>query len=200
MEEAARDPFSTLLRREVRTHFIICFVAFLVLAASRYAGLRLAGPDAVLLSPTPLGLLGDFGTAVLMLTFFRVLYGIPLWFVRPLIRVIASHVLFTFIFGSLFFMQMAKAIGAEVEPGAIRVHYPYPRSSRLLPVRDLGDVRVHETSAVSAVEFPDASIKFTPVFHFDAAGQVRMRKLFDTLATVTSQAKPPTTIWPDHGH
>jgi hypothetical protein len=174
----AKDPFLILLRRETRTHFISCVVAFLALAASRYVGLRAASSDAVLLAPSTIGFIADFATAVLMLTFFRVLYGIPLWFVRPAIRRV----------GALFTMRTQQALGASVEPGGVRFYYPFPSAAVFVPLGELSQPRLRETSRVSIVEYPDTSYRFVPAFQFDAAGQARLRLLYQALTTVTNRA------------
>jgi hypothetical protein len=184
----AKDPFLILLRREARTHFIACGVAFLTLAASRYVGLRAASSDAVLLSPSIVGFIADFATAILMLTFFRVLYGIPLWFASPAIRRVGVYVLFTLVFGGLFTTRIHQALGARVEQGGIRLYYPYPTASVLVPVGELSQPHLRETSLVSIVEYPDTSYHFVPVFQFDAAGQARLHLLFHALTDVTNRA------------
>ena len=177
-----------LLRREARTHFLSCVVAFLALAASRYVGLRAAGSEAVLLAPSAVGFLADFATAVLLLTFFRVLYGIPLLFVRPAIRRVGAYVLFTLVFGGIFTMRTQQALGARVEPGGVRLYYPYPSAAVFVPGRELSQPRLRETSLVSIVEYPETAYHFVPAFHFDAAGQARLRQLFQALTTVTNRA------------
>ena len=184
----AKDPFLILLRRETRTHFISCVVAFLALAASRYVGLRAASSDAVLLAPSTIGFIADFATAVLMLTFFRVLYGIPLWFVRPAIRRVGVYVMFTLVFGALFTMRTQQALGASVEPGGVRFYYPFPSAAVFVPLGELSRPRLRETSRVSIVEYPDTSYRFVPAFQFDAAGQARLRLLYQALTTVTNRA------------
>ena len=183
----SKDPFLILLRREIGTHFVACVIAFLVLVASRYVGLRVASSDAVLLSPSAVGFIADFATAVLILTFFRVLYGIPLWFARPAIRRVGAYVLFTLAFGVLFTMRTQQAIGARVEQGGVRLYYPYPTASLFVPVGELSQPRLRETSLVSIVEFPDTSYHFVPTFRFDATGQARLRLLFHALTTVTNR-------------
>ena len=183
-----KDPFLMILRREARTHFTACGVAFLVLTASRYSGLHSAGSDAVLLTPSPVGLIADFSTAVLMLTFFRVLYGIPLWFARPAIRRVGAYVLFTLVFGGLFALRTQQALGVRVEQGGVRVFYPYPTSSVVISIAELSVPRLRETSAVSIVEIPDTSVRFIPAFQFDTTGQARLHSLYHALVTAKTRA------------
>lgn len=185
----AKDPFLTLLRKEARAHFTVCGVAFVMLIASRYVGLRAAGLDAILLAPSPVGFIADFLAAVLILTFFRVLYGVPLWFARPAIRRVGTYVLFTLVFGALFTLRTQQAIGVRVEQGGVRVFYPYPATSIVIPTAELSQARLRETSAVSIVEIPDATVRFVPAFQFDSAGQARLRSLFHALTR--QQPVPP---------
>ena len=187
MDADAKDPFLILLRRETRTHFMACVVAFLTLVTSRYVGLRAASSDAVLLSPSAVGLIADFAVAVLALTFFRVLYGIPLWFARPAIRRFGAYILFTLVFGGLFAMRAQQALGARVERQGVRLYYPYPTASVFLPAGQFSPPCLRETSLVSIVEFPETSYRFVPVFLFDAIGQARLRSLFRELTTVTNR-------------
>jgi len=184
---STKDPFLTLVRQEARTHLIACGVAFAVLIASRYGGFHTAGSDAILLTPSPVGLIADFATAVLMLTFFRVLYGIPLWFVSPVLRRIGTYALFTLVFGGLFTLRTQQAIGARVEREGVRVFYPYPAASLVIPTAELSQTRMDETSAVSIIEIPLPAIRFIPAFQFDSIGQARLRSLFHALTT----AAPP---------
>ncbi len=184
----AKDPFLILLRRETRTHFTACVVAFLTLAASRYFGLRAASSDAVLLSPSTIGFIADFATAVLMLTFFRVLYAIPLWFAPPTIRRVGAYILFTLVFAGLFAMRTHQALGARVEQKGVRLYYPYPKASVFVPISEFSQPRLRETSLVSIVEFPDTSYRFVPVFLFDTTGQERLRLLFHEITTAANHA------------
>ena len=177
-----------LLRRESRTHFIACAFAFVALTASRYVGFRAAGPDAILLTPSTVGFIADFVTAVLVLTIFRVIYGIPLWFARPVVRRIGNFVLFTLILGMVFAFRTRHALGARIEQGGVRVFYSYPKASLLIPTAELLPPRWRETSVVSFVEIPDTAIDFIPAFKFDATGQERLRSLFDALSKT---ATPP---------
>lgn len=156
--------------------------------ATRYAGLRSAGSDAVLLTPSPVGVISDFVTAVLLLTFFRILYGIPLWFARSAILGIGVYVLFTLVFGVLFTLRSQQALGVRVEKSEVRFFYPYPAEAVVVPIGELSQPRLRETSLVSIVEFQDASIRFVPVFRFDAAGQARLRALFQALTTAKTKA------------
>lgn len=188
MKSNAPDLFLMSLKTEVRTHFAACGMAFLALLASRYSGLRAAGSDAILLTPSPVGLFADFLTAVLMLTFFRVLYGIPLWWVRPAIRRVGVYVLFTLVFGSLFTLRTQQALGMRVEREGVRVFYPYPAASVVMPMDERSRPRLRETPVVSIVEIPDTSVRFVPAFQFDATGQARLRALYLALTAATTHA------------
>lgn len=187
--QAPRDnAASSSLRDAARTHFTACCVAFSVLVVSRYVAFRSAGPDAILLTPSPVGLVADFLTAVLALTFFRVLYGIPLLLVRPSLRRIGAFVLFTLVFSGIFALRTQQAIGARVEPGAIRVIYPFPAASVVIPVKELLPPRLRETSAVKFIDIPETSVRFVPAFRFDTTGEARLRSLFNALTTATAPA------------
>jgi hypothetical protein len=130
--------------------------------------------------------MADFATAVLMLTFFRVLYGIPLWFAPPAVRRVGAYILFALVFGALFTTRTHQALGARVEPSGVRLYYPYPSATVLVPVGELSQPRWRETSLVSFVEYPDTPYHFVPAFQFDATGEARLRSLFDALTNVTN--------------
>jgi hypothetical protein len=134
-------------------------------------------------------LAADFLTAVLMLTVLRVLYSIPLWFVRPAISRVATYVLFTLVFGTLFTLRTQQALGARIEQGGTRIYYPYPTASVFIPTGAVSQAQLRETSAVSIVEIPDTAIRFIPAFRFDSTGQARLRSLFHAL--MQQQPVPP---------
>jgi hypothetical protein len=183
-----KDPFLVLLRREARTHFLACAIAFVALMLSRYVGFRVASSDAVLLTPSVIGFMADFMTAVLVFTFFRVLYGIPLSFARPAIRRFGAFVLFTLVFGGLFATRAHQALGARVEQGGVRLYYPYPSAEVFIPRGEFSQPRLRETSLVSIIEFPDTTYRFIPAFQFDATGQAKLRLLFRAMTTFTNQS------------
>ena len=186
MNSNTKDPFLVLLRREAPTHFVACAVAFVALMLSRYVGFRTASSDAVLLTPSAIGFMADFATAVLMFTFFRILYGIPLWFARPVIRRVGTFVLFTLVFGALFTTRAHQALGARVEQGGVRLYYPYPSAEVFVPRSKISQPRLRETSLVSIVEFPDTTYRFIPAFQFDDTGQAKLRSLFQALTAFTN--------------
>lgn len=187
MKSNIKDPFLILLRKEALTHFMACASAFLLLAASRYAGLQAAGADAILLTPSSVGLVADFFSAVVMLTFFRVLYGIPLWWVRPSIRRMGTYVLFTLVFGAVFTIRTQQALGARIEQRSLHFFYPFPKSPVVIPIGEISPPRWKEARWASSVGFPEPRVQFVPVFHFDSTGQARLHSLFDALNIATTR-------------
>ncbi len=183
-----KDPFWQIIAKESRTHFAACFGAYLVLWISRYLALRSAPSDAILLWASVPAVLVDFLTAVLMLTFFRVLYGFPLWFVRPRLRKIGTYVFFTLVFAVIFTLRTNQAIGVKFEPAGATIYFPYPSSPRFLPLRELQPAELRHTGAVQSLELIDNKITFAPAFNFDHPALANLHRIDQSLKELRAEA------------
>jgi hypothetical protein len=130
---------------------------------------------------TAIGLIIDFVVVVLLLTFVRLLYSIPLYFATPTLRRVGNYVIFTLVFAGIFSFRTEQCVGIKLSNDRVSFYFPFPQTARDELRTALPSPSISKTALVTILKLPDSSYKFVPVYNFDSEGLVALNKLDDAL-------------------